>query len=305
MIILNDGSTDNTLKILNDYKYDSRIRIIDQPNKGIFRLDEIYNKCLKLAKGEYIAILEGDDFWVSNKLELQIKIMDDNPNCVLSHGKAINLISETQKIMRISPKTIESKAHCYNNEPKGSFFDCLYDDFFAPLTYMIRKDALIKIGGFKQIHPFPAVDLSTVLELAAIGNFYFINEILGTWRITLSQTTKTLPVEIVEGSQKIIKFYFSKLTSDQRKIIHLTEKEIDLYYKKRMIITYSRNGRFLLIRKKFKEARKSYVKSIFSYGFNEPLWKIRSIIGYILSIFRLDVETLAGIFGRGRIETNM
>ena len=71
-IIIDDGSSDRTGDIASQYK-DERIKYIRQNNRGIWRLGELYNEALRLAKGEYIAILEGDDFWPSNKLELQLK----------------------------------------------------------------------------------------------------------------------------------------------------------------------------------------------------------------------------------------
>jgi glycosyltransferase involved in cell wall biosynthesis len=60
MIIIDDGSSDNTLSIARLFeKKNNRIKVYTQENIGIFRLAETYNKALGMAKGEYIAILEG------------------------------------------------------------------------------------------------------------------------------------------------------------------------------------------------------------------------------------------------------
>lgn len=60
IICINDGSKDNTLSILRDFeKRDSRIRIIDKSNSGY---GDSMNKGLSLAKGEYVGIVESDDF---------------------------------------------------------------------------------------------------------------------------------------------------------------------------------------------------------------------------------------------------
>jgi len=77
MIIVDDGSTDHTASIAEEYaKKDHRIKVIRQANNGIFRLAETYNKALGLANGELIAILEGDDTWQNTKLEIQVDAMN-------------------------------------------------------------------------------------------------------------------------------------------------------------------------------------------------------------------------------------
>ncbi|APQ75723.1 glycosyl transferase family 2 [Clostridium botulinum] len=77
-IIINDGSTDYSLKIINEYyKKDCRIKIISRENKGL-----VYslNEGISIAKGEYIARMDGDDVCNLDRLEKQIKYMKFNPN---------------------------------------------------------------------------------------------------------------------------------------------------------------------------------------------------------------------------------
>jgi len=74
MIIIDDGSTDDTGEVVARYE-DDRIRYIRQPNMGVERLTETYNKALSLARGEYIAILEGDDYWPDYKLSKHLKLL--------------------------------------------------------------------------------------------------------------------------------------------------------------------------------------------------------------------------------------
>lgn len=67
IICVNDGSTDNTLKIMKEYeKKDNRIIVIDQPNSG---LSEGRNKAFKIASGEYVQFLDSDDYLSSDACE--------------------------------------------------------------------------------------------------------------------------------------------------------------------------------------------------------------------------------------------
>lgn len=76
IICINDGSTDNSLKILENYrKYDSRIKIINQKNKGV---SEARNNGMKIARGKYIHFLDSDDFYSDNKaLEILYNFIEE------------------------------------------------------------------------------------------------------------------------------------------------------------------------------------------------------------------------------------
>lgn len=66
LIIVNDGSTDDSLNIINEFR-DNRIKFINQVNQGP---GASRNKALKIASGEYIMFLDSDDFFTSDALEV-------------------------------------------------------------------------------------------------------------------------------------------------------------------------------------------------------------------------------------------
>lgn len=300
MIIIDDGSTDETLKLAqSSAKSDSRIKVVTQENVGIFRLAETYNKALSISNGQYITILEGDDIWESEKLKLQIEVFFKNPEIVLCYGQTTSVSSNKQETYSLSPNPKSNESKYFNNDPIGSILNILlFRNCIPALTIMVKKESLEKIGGFKQSYNLPLVDLPTLYELALIGKFYFIPKTLGSWRIYANQVTKTFPNKITEGFfQLALNFYELNKT---QKLVKLNFEKNDIIntYNNLLVISYSRAGRYKLIRKEFKEARKDYWYSIVKYGFHEPIWKIRSIIGIIFSFLHMDVEGISKLLGR-------
>lgn len=82
ILIINDGSNDNTLSLLNTLK-DARIQIINITNSG--GPAKPRNIGIHLAKGNYICFIDADDTWFSNKLEHCLKILNNKPFDVLYH----------------------------------------------------------------------------------------------------------------------------------------------------------------------------------------------------------------------------
>lgn len=303
MIIINDGSKDKTLEVARKAaKGDSRIHVIHQENKGILKLAETYNKALSLSKGEFIAILEGDDYWEPQKLEIQVEVMRNDNLIIMGWGKAVSRVGFQKEVYQVHPVQEEKHLQYFTNDPPVNIFNSVFDNFFPPLTFIIRKDALTQIGGFIQVLPFPAVDLSTMLALSKLGKFYYFGQVLGTWRIFPNQTTKTLNLGILEGGNKIIVDFYNSLSAEQKKILNFDKDFIWDNYKKRKIITYARSGRFKLIRRDFKGARKDYIQAIKNYGFKELTWKLRAFTGLIFSFLHLDVEMFAKWFGKGSLK---
>lgn len=88
-LIINDGSTDDSEKIILSYK-DERIRYIK--NEANLKLIKTLNKGIDLAKGEFIARMDCDDVAVSNRLEKQLKLFKENPDLDFISGLPIHLL---------------------------------------------------------------------------------------------------------------------------------------------------------------------------------------------------------------------
>lgn len=298
MIIIDDGSTDQTFNIALQYaSKDDRIKVFTQTNVGIFRLVETYNFALNKSRGKYVAVLEGDDVWVAEKLEWQINEMEKNEKSVLCWGKAYSSSFDLSQNYYLTDYSTKSASILNNNPVNSATSILLFSNFIVALTVLIRRSALEEIGGFKQSHQLPLVDVTTWIELSLQGTFSFIDEALGKWRFYPNQITKTYTAEIHEGFYKFaLDFFLSNqdVFSDSK----ISIQSIKKHFHKQLVEAHSRSGRYKLIRKDFSGARKNYLKSIFHYGFYSPVWKLRSITGFIFSVFHSDIENFAKKLGR-------
>ncbi|MFN3921897.1 MAG: glycosyltransferase family 2 protein, partial [Caldimicrobium sp.] len=155
MIIVDDASTDKTPEIVQKYvNKDSRIKLIrHNENYGSLYLDKTYNEALSLAKGEWIAILEGDDVWLPYKLEKQVEILNKylSENIVLLSSfpgfirEDLNIVTVPNLKVSLSFKNIPK------NKPYNAMeFLLLGLNPVYSQTALIKREVLEKVGGFIQ-----------------------------------------------------------------------------------------------------------------------------------------------------------
>lgn len=188
-IVVDDGSTDGTPDIVDGYR-DPRIRCIRLPHRGLAALGESYNTALGAARGELVAILEGDDLWPADKLAAQVPTFDD-PGVLLSWGRGALVDDDGRPCgERVSVHTRRS-AELF---PSAELFRRLTRvNLLTPtVTVMVRRSVLDRAGGFRQAGSSLYVDLPTWLWIAATNSGYgcFLNQVLGHYRIHGQQTTR-------------------------------------------------------------------------------------------------------------------
>lgn len=92
LIVVDDGSADNTASIVNEFiKNDPRIIYFSQ-NRG--RQGKARNLAITNSKGYYLAFLDADDIWVENKLQLQLDILKSRPEIELICSQGYKLYSD-------------------------------------------------------------------------------------------------------------------------------------------------------------------------------------------------------------------
>ena len=286
MLIIDDGSTDSTLSIAKKIALtDSRLKVYTQENKGIFRLSETYNFALSKSEGKYVAVLEGDDVWVPEKLALQVESLENNQEAVLSWGQAIGSSFDLKKDINLLPIIKYDSAVFYNSPVKSALKVLAFTNHIPALTVFVRKSVLLKIGGFNQCFGLPLVDLPTWQQLAIEGSFTYIDKPLGKWRITTNQATKTYNIEMIKGVQKLaIQLYNNnRLFLNDLKI---TEHKLNKHFDARLVVNYYKLGMYNLNRADVVGAKAEFLNSIKLHGLIKSLWKLKSIFKLILLLFK-------------------
>lgn len=140
LIICDDNSTDNTENIISQFN-DSRIKYYkNDKNIGIIAN---LNKALSLCSGDYISILDGDDCYYPQKLELQVNFLNEN----LDYGAVFSYIDiDYNKKYEKTAKTLLKLI----NQPSGSRAEMLQkiffsENFLAFPTEMFRREFLVKL----------------------------------------------------------------------------------------------------------------------------------------------------------------
>ena len=260
-VILDDGSTDETGDIITRFK-ESRIRYFFQEHAGIANLTKTYNKAFAMCNGEFIAMLDSDDYWADYKLEMQIERFD-SPDTVLSYGVCCLVNQEGKKIMCSS---LPDDASIASNDPVGSSLKALVVkrySFIPNLTVMIRKADLSAIGGFVDVqglyHDYP-----TWTRLSLEGRFAAIPHCLGFHRKHPSSITAGSDPEL--GFESRLKFLRAFIAGNEQRLndlgfrcdLNMLEKQWE-GIKKGQIYPYNRSM-LLLHLGSFGEARAEFRK---------------------------------------------
>ncbi len=139
IIIINDGSSDNTLKIAKRLKDTYEIvKVLDKPNSG--KADSL-NKAIKFARGELIAVVDADSYPSENAISSMIGFFDEGDvGAVTTRVQVRNPKKFIQKL-----QSIEYKVIAFTRKMLG-FLDAIYVTP-GPLA-IYKKSALEKIGGF-------------------------------------------------------------------------------------------------------------------------------------------------------------
>ncbi len=169
VIVVDDGSTDNTEKIVKSID-DKRIKYIKQNNRGV---SAARNKGIEVSKGEFIALLDHDDIWLPRKLEKQLPLFSD-PQVGLVFSDTI-FFKDGRDLYSIYSKYKPPQGWVFRELLKRNFISCE--------TVVIRKKALESLDEWFPEDMEMSEEYDLFLRLAYKWKFDYVDEPLAKWRI--------------------------------------------------------------------------------------------------------------------------
>ncbi len=138
IIIHDDASTDGTAEIIREYQacYPDKIyAILQQENQRSFG-KRIFSFTSEKARGKYIALCEGDDYWISaKKLQTQVEFLEQHPNCSAC-------FHDTQIVFE--DKSQESRRYCQNLSKEFYGFEDLLVTYIMHTSASMFRRSLVK-----------------------------------------------------------------------------------------------------------------------------------------------------------------
>jgi teichuronic acid biosynthesis glycosyltransferase TuaG len=270
LIIIDDGSTDNTLEIANSFaKSDSRISAYSKENE---KQAKARNYGIARAKYEWIAFIDSDDVWMPNKLQQQLTVLTQDPT--------IGFIYTTGFVFHNNHITDEKELFdIYPGKHLGK--EMLLKEFLAnriaTVSVITKKEFLVVNGLFADRTPCEDYDMWMKIAFRGV-TFFGLNEPLFRYRMIPSSSSKNF-LRRVEMDIEIIKEYFSKVNLNERQKL------------RRLHVLYRQKVKFLAAAGRVNEAKRE-LDTIFTGNALVKLCgsSLKFLLGINLKLYRLLYE---------------
>jgi len=250
LIIVNDGSNDNTEEVCLSYK-DKQIKYFYQNNQG---LSAARNKGLKESTGDYIVFIDDDDIFYKNKISIQVQFLKENRcNVVYSF---VDKIDENNNV--ISQLTYDNQGSIKNILLSRNYIN-------SPLSIMITKRVVKDIGFFKE-YLKSSEDWDYWIRISEKFKFHCLKEKIAGYRVHNNAS--------LSKNREKMEFYDYIVLMENIFGISPNEQKKYLFqmYKHHMKIDFGVSD--------FERFRRNYIFAK-AYGKHNLLWKTK----YLLSHF--------------------
>lgn len=259
IIIVDDGSTDNTKSILQSYVENGVVQYYYQTNKGKANATAT---AIKKCNGKYIFNLDADDFFFETKIEKTVQIFESDAAIVHVATAAKILNQDTQVISEYEKLPHEISERSLDGKWLLNYFLSNNILYGGGSTYAAKSSALQSIAIPEGVDMY--IDEFLIFAVLPFGNSYFIGEALSIWRghgSNYSESSKTKE-EQIRKSTRLLKS--SEAVLDYLKKSNFDKRIINFYELKHTILSISSKEAF----------NKKSITDIFDFG-TKVLFKIR------------------------------
>lgn len=193
LIIFNDASTDNTERIIKPFLKNKKIRYIsNQTNQGLVNN---LNRGMRIARGKWIARIDGDDIWHDpNKLIKQIDFLNNNPHVVLLGCWGIKISKDGSEIGLLDYPIKNLDINRY----------MLIENCFIHSAVIFNKKKAIELGGYSLNYP-TAQDYDLWLRMGRSNIVHNLPERMVSYRINPEGMTNTRYEKQLKETMEMIK----------------------------------------------------------------------------------------------------
>lgn len=235
MIIVDDGSKDDSVNVINCYcQKDNRIKLFQHENGINKGLTETIKLGLEKAKSDWVVFLESDDSITPNYLQEKINVIEKNPDVKFIFN-ALNCFGDEKRISFMSryfkkQRKILNKHKCYDN----FFVNFEHCNVVPTFSCVMTKKELFEGLDFDSPNK-TSIDWLLWTQIAKITNFYYIDKPLTNWRLHTNSYIgeSTNIIDIIKLKFKILKIIYF-------------EKNKFLYYSKGTVYSIKRAIKFLI-----------------------------------------------------------
>jgi glycosyltransferase involved in cell wall biosynthesis len=184
-IVIDDGSSDSTLTIINSYQTKIPLKLIPKAREGNWVVNT--NHALKIARADYVCFLHQDDIWLPNRLKIMKNLVFNHPdvNLFLHPSQFIDInnhvLGKWQCPLASYPKVIATNTILEK---------LLIQNFISIPAPIFKRDTALKVGGLNEKLWYTA-DWDFWLKIAAYGNTIYYPQCLSAFRVHSNSQTIT------------------------------------------------------------------------------------------------------------------
>lgn len=185
VIVIDDGSTDDTRDAIRPYLMDARVRYLFQENRGQAAAK---NYGVHESHGEYVAFLDGDDRWAPEKLDVQIPLFSRSEAIGVVYSRVL-YIDEQGKELRVADNEL------FRGRVSGPL---LIRNFIGFGTSVVKKECFNRLGGFKE-QVRMGIDYDLWLRFSTQYEFDYVDRPLLHYRLWGGQMSKNFRSRYLNG----------------------------------------------------------------------------------------------------------
>lgn len=254
LLVIDDGSTDNSKQIVSSYSFDECVRYIYQENRGF---SAAVNRGIKESNGGLIGFIGQDDLWMPNKLELQVRYLSEHKGVDLVHSNYCSIDSE-ERIIDVRDVKVP------NFSSKKKVVEQIFlNNFIGFETVLVKRKCFDEVGFFDE-RMVGFSDHDIWLRVAGKFNIGYLNLPLVKKREHESQLSKVRVEAVLKDEFLLVKKAIDRYPFLKR----LERKKLaPLYYAWGMTLLKKRNN---------KGAKQKFIKAIKC----QP-WKLKATAAYM------------------------